>query len=96
MTNSDEKRESAVMISSAMPSAIRVPTHVLKRQNGDGWPVRKRGVRGTGGNGKSRGLRRNGDGTLLRDGDRADEPIASSGQGLDPILAARLLPKHPT
>src|SRR5215813_1254912 len=73
-----------------------VRADILKRQNGDGWPVWKRGVRGTGGNGKSRGLLRNGDGTLLRDADRADEPIASSGQGLDPILAARLLSKHPT
>ena len=27
---------------------------------------------------------------------RADEPIASSGQGFDPILAASLLSKHPT
>jgi hypothetical protein len=50
----------------------------------------------TGGHGKIRGLRRSGDGTLVPGAGRADEPIASSGQGLDPILAARLLPKHPT
>src|SRR5262249_55228924 len=73
-----------------------VGADVLKRQNGDGWPVRKRGVRKTGGHGKMRGLRRSGDGTLVPGAGRADEPIASSGVGLDPILAARLLPKHPT
>ena len=75
---------------------FRVRADVLKRQNGDGWSVWKRGVRGTGGHGKIRGLRRSGGGTSLRDAGRADVSIASSGQGLDPILAARLLPKHPT
>src|SRR6476660_4169436 len=72
-----------------------VRADVLKRQNGDGWPVRKRGVRGTGRIRGIRGLRSSADGTLVPGAGRADEPITSSGQGLDPILAARLLPKHP-
>src|SRR5215813_4672655 len=42
---------------------LGLPTHVLKRQNGDGWPVRKREVRGIG---KIRGPRRSGEGTLWR------------------------------
>src|SRR5215472_7449024 len=72
---------------------FRVRADVLKRQNGNGWPVRKRGVRGTG---KIGGTRHSGEGTLVPDAGRAEEPVASSGHSLDPILAARLLPKHPT
>ena len=75
---------------------FRIATDVGEGQNDDGWPVRKRGARGTGSHGKIRDLRGSGDGTLVADAGRADEPIASSGHGLDPILAARLLPKHPT
>jgi hypothetical protein len=52
--------------------------------------------RGTGGHGKIRGQRHSGGGTLVLHAGRADEPIASSGQGFDPILAASLLSKHPT
>src|SRR5262245_46763106 len=78
----------AAGVQQALPSGWHGPAH----RNGDG----ERGVRGTEGHGKIRGLRRSGDGTLVPDAGRADEPIASSGQGLDPILAARLLPKHPT
>src|SRR4029077_5656112 len=75
---------------------FRVRADVLKRQNGDGWSVRKRGVRGAGGHRKIRGLRRSSDVTLVPRAGRADVSIASSWEGLDPILAARLLPKHPT
>src|SRR5262245_6979828 len=82
----------AAGVQQALPSGLHGPAH----RNGNGWPSRERGVRGTAGHGKIRGLRRSGDGTLIPYAGRADEPIASSGQGLDPILAARLLPKHPT
>ena len=95
MTNSDRKRDSAVVISSTMPSAkyscSGIAGHVLERQHSNGWLARNHKIERADGQWN----RRRSGGRLVRDADCTNEPVAASRQGLDPILAAGHFAEHP-